>query len=49
MYLFPPSSFHISNEGKKNTLTSIPLPLNNFVFFKKNQAAPFPSRTMNRI
>jgi len=28
MYPFPPSSFHISNEGKKKTLTSTPLPLN---------------------
>jgi hypothetical protein len=38
---FPPSSFHISNEGtiKKTTYLSTPLPLNNKKI--KNQGAPF--------
>jgi hypothetical protein len=38
-----PSSFHMSNEGEKKTLTSTPLPLNN-KRIKKNKikAHPFP-------
>jgi hypothetical protein len=33
-----PSSFHMSNEGEKKTLTSTPLPFNS----KKNQGTPAP-------
>jgi hypothetical protein len=37
-----PSSFHTSNESKKKTLTSTPLPLNRKKKKETNQGAPFP-------
>jgi hypothetical protein len=43
MYPFPPSSFHISNEAKKITLTSTPLPVNCKKKIKKKiKVHPFP-------
>jgi hypothetical protein len=37
-----PSSFHMSNEGGKKTLTSSPLPFNSKKREEKNQGAPAP-------